>query len=476
MAGRLDHLRISFQPLELIILSIILSVASFERFYQLEEKLVFSTDQGRALLAARNILQGHLTLVGPETSLTGFHLGPFYYYLTAIPLWLGHWEPLGPALLTASFGVATVFLLYWYVKRSWGIASGLVSALAYALSPQAIWQSRIAIEPSPLPFFSVLWLIFTTLWLEQKKDRWLGLSLLTIFLAVQLNFSAISLLGATTFFVWWEKLPKISPLWKQRAVIGALCAVLGLALGHGFARGITSLGYFWRIWQQLTFPSSSVLALFWFVIFELTVWKLFLAWKKQSLTPTDKALSLWFLTALLGFLIKHVSGEHSLALLFPVPALVLGIGFVKLQTYTRNAYLWASIPVLLLLMGFQSARFLESRQPVSIHDHQKVVEKIIELSQGQPYEFIYRGHLDVYDAADDHYQYLLWKAGRQPSASSRINTSRQYTEKWLLPTSKTPKMRIYLYSSLTEAQRYKDLGPFVEVGQVALRSENITEL
>ena len=472
MAGRRNNSKLHFDPLNIIVISILASVASFGRFYQLAEKLVFYTDQGRALLAARNILQGQFTLVGPETSVSGFHLGPFYYYLTALALWFTHYNPIGPAIMTASFGIATVLLLYWYGKRSWGLASGVVMALAYALSPHAIWQSRIAIEPSPLPFFSIAWLMSFTLWFEKKQLRWLWFSLIISLLAIQLNFSAVVLLFLSSGWLLWEYTPQLSLVWKKRAIIMAGASILGIMIGHGLARGVTSLAYFWKIWQQLTFPELPWIAIFWVVLFELIAIAFGIQWKRQQLQAPEKALLFWFVTLVSGFLIKHVSGEHALALLFPFPAIILGLSLAKLPVFSRTSYLWATIPALLIFMSFQSLRFLESRQPVSIRDHEMVVQDIIALSGNQPYQLIYRGHLDVYDAADDHYQYLLWLANHAQAASSRIDTQSQNQEKWLLTTSQRPVNRIFIYSSQQEAERYHDSGHFVESNRgVLLRVE-----
>jgi len=475
VAGRQTKFHLSFQPLDLLVVSIILSVSVFGRFYLLASKLIFSPDQGRALLAARNILQGHFTWLGPETSISGFHLGPFYYYLSAIPLWFTRYDPLGPAAMTALFGVATVLLLYWYGKHYWGHASGIVIALAYALSPHAIWQSRIAIEPAPLPFFAILWLILTTAWLQKNDARWLMASVFVSLLAIQLNFSAIALLLATVAFWGWQNFPSRWFAWRRRVLILVLSIILGLIIGHGLARDITSASYFWRIWQQLTFPGMSLVSLFWLVLFELTAWNFFVNWKRKTLKYPETVLSVWFLLSMAGFLTKYVSGEHSLALLFPLPAIILGLSLTKLQIFSRNMYLWASIPMILLLMGFQSLRFLEAQQPVTVFDHRQVVKEVIELAQNEPYELIYRGHLDVYEAADDHYQYLLWQMGQPPVKASRIDAQPQHAEKWLVFSSVAPVRRIYLYSSLREAQRYHDAGPFVTVGQTLLRSKTIEQ-
>ena len=59
----------------------IIFTALFSRFYNLNERLYFIYDQGRDALKLKEMLAGDLTLVGPTTGLSGFFLGPLWYYL-----------------------------------------------------------------------------------------------------------------------------------------------------------------------------------------------------------------------------------------------------------------------------------------------------------------------------------------------------------------------------------------------------------
>jgi len=95
-----------------IIIFIILIIASFYRLYRIRDYLTFLGDEGRDVLVVYKILHGSFTLLGPTASVGGFFLGPIYYYFMAPFLWLFNYDPVGPAIMVALFGIATVWLVY----------------------------------------------------------------------------------------------------------------------------------------------------------------------------------------------------------------------------------------------------------------------------------------------------------------------------------------------------------------------------
>ena len=98
------------------LLSLILLFSAFLRLYKIEDYMTFLGDQGRDVLIVYNILHGHLTLLGPTSSVGGFFLGPIYYYFMAPFLWIFNYNPVGPAVMVALIGVATVWLIYEFTS------------------------------------------------------------------------------------------------------------------------------------------------------------------------------------------------------------------------------------------------------------------------------------------------------------------------------------------------------------------------
>jgi 4-amino-4-deoxy-L-arabinose transferase-like glycosyltransferase len=146
----------SFFNFQFFAMVIILAIAAFMRLYKIQDYMTFLGDEGRDVLVVYNILHGHLTLLGPTSSVGGFFLGPIYYYFMAPFLWLFNYNPVGPAVMVALFGIATVWLIYIVGKDFFNAKVGLVAALIYAISPLVIVYSRSSWNPNPMPFFSLL--------------------------------------------------------------------------------------------------------------------------------------------------------------------------------------------------------------------------------------------------------------------------------------------------------------------------------
>src|SRR5579864_4689710 len=100
-----------------VLLILILLLAAFMRLFMIGKYMTFLGDEGRDALVALGILQGHLTLLGPRASAGNFFTGPIYYYMMAPFLWLFHLDPVGPAVMVALFGIATVWLIYHVGKE-----------------------------------------------------------------------------------------------------------------------------------------------------------------------------------------------------------------------------------------------------------------------------------------------------------------------------------------------------------------------
>ena len=95
-----------------ILLVLILFIAAFFRINRIAEYMTFLGDEGRDVLVVRELLHGNLVFLGPRASAGDFFLGPIYYYLMAPFLFLAGYNPVGPAVMVAFFGVASVYLVY----------------------------------------------------------------------------------------------------------------------------------------------------------------------------------------------------------------------------------------------------------------------------------------------------------------------------------------------------------------------------
>src|SRR3989304_4663082 len=105
--------------LELAILVLILLLGAFFRLYRISDYMTFLGDEGRdAIVVRRLLVYGDPILIGPGTSIGNMYLGPLYYYMMAPALFLSRFSPVGPAIMIALLGVATVFFV-WFITREW---------------------------------------------------------------------------------------------------------------------------------------------------------------------------------------------------------------------------------------------------------------------------------------------------------------------------------------------------------------------
>src|SRR3989338_10426706 len=139
-----------------ILLILIIALASFLRLYRIQDYMTFLGDEGIDVLVVYNILHGKLTLLCPTASVGGFFLGPIYYYFMAPFLLMFNYNPVGPAVMVALFGIATVYLIYRVGSEFFGKDAGFIAAFLYSISPIVIAYSRSSWNPNLMPFFSLL--------------------------------------------------------------------------------------------------------------------------------------------------------------------------------------------------------------------------------------------------------------------------------------------------------------------------------
>src|SRR5258706_4321744 len=117
----------------IIPLIVILCIGAYLRLHDIAGYMTFLGDEGRDVLVVKHMIVDHkLTLLGPTASVGGFFLGPIYYYFMLPFLWAWNLNPVGPAIMVALFGVATVFLVFKVGKEFMSPWVGLIAASLYA--------------------------------------------------------------------------------------------------------------------------------------------------------------------------------------------------------------------------------------------------------------------------------------------------------------------------------------------------------
>lgn len=235
----------------------ILVLAAFLRLYKISEYMTFLGDEGRDVLIVKHLLEGDIVGLGPTASVGGFFTGPIYYYFMAPFLWLFRLDPVGPAVMVALFGIATVFLVYFVGKEFFNEKVGIFASALYTVSPIIIASSRSSWNPNILPFFAILTIFFVYKFVQKNSLRYLLLAGLLIGIAVQLHYIATFLATAVALYLVFIRSRLVRGLTFTRSVIVIgkqyIILFLGFLIGyfpflafeatHGFPNTITVIKF-----------------------------------------------------------------------------------------------------------------------------------------------------------------------------------------------------------------------------------------
>jgi len=225
---------------------------------------IFLFDQGREMLAAKNIVVNHkLILIGTEVGagqagVSGIFHGPIYYYMLTIPFVLFNGDPASIVFLMLLFGLLTILFGYYFGKKLFGKLGGILLALLISISPVFIAQSRFLWSPNPPTLFIFISLYFTYLFTVSKKK--LHLFLATFFAAFIYNFElgiAVPLsltLLVYSLFIFRKKLKDIMFLFFG-FIVGYLPMLL-FEVRHGFLGTKSIISYLTTSHRQIAEHSS----------------------------------------------------------------------------------------------------------------------------------------------------------------------------------------------------------------------------
>jgi len=214
---------------------------------------LFGFDQGRDYLAVRKIVvDKKLTLIGSEVGggMAGlqyiFH-GPYYYYSLVAPFILFDGDPYGGLVLMFIFGVASLFLCFYFVWKSFGFKMALVATLliGVALNPQSrfLWNSH----PSTLFILLVFYFVFKISKNTGKYFFW-ACFWAGIIYGFQLAISASLIISLFLFAIFVLKIRELKIYF--RGVAGAALAYLpffAFEARHGFMAIKSIVGIFSKL-------------------------------------------------------------------------------------------------------------------------------------------------------------------------------------------------------------------------------------
>lgn len=435
---------------ETLILFGILLIASFLRLYRINEYMTFLGDEGRdAVIVRRFLVDGDIMLVGPGTSIGNMYLGPLYYYFIAPALLLAGFSPVGPSILIALVGVATIFLV-WTTLKLWLKKSELSSfavsflatsaAIIYAVSPTTIIFSRSSWNPNIMPFFALLSLLCVERARTTKNYLWLIILGVSYAFVLQSHYLGLLLLPVIFLGVLGH-LRHLGGLGRRRfiryLVIGGLAFSLLMSplvafdARHGF-RNFKAMqtflgegdGSFKGIPEAISHASNVYTNMFVrlpgmrdgglgkVLAVGALVAVLFLALKRR-INVYIRYVLLWIFFGVVGLaFVEREIYDHYMGFLFPAPYMLLALIAGQLLTIKSNA-LYKGVSfliflgvVLCVLAGFSNSP-LKDNPSRQLYRAKIVADKVLAEAGGKVFNLAVLAETNY----EDGYRYFLETGG-----------------------------------------------------------------
>lgn len=211
-----------------------LLVAIVKNFAQLPFSL-FESDQETLTIAAKSILEGHLSLIGAPTSVGGMFIAPFYNYFVAFWLWLFRGNPYTVAILGAVWLSLSIPAIYLLGKKIYSESVGIFAAIISLLSINFVNFDQVPPLLFPLPLLTVI-LIYVLEIKPQIKFKKAVIGAL-IGLTLNLHFSGVFLIPILL----------ISGIWGSLSLLILVSPIILFDLRHQW----------WNVAHALEFLSKS---------------------------------------------------------------------------------------------------------------------------------------------------------------------------------------------------------------------------
>src|ERR1035437_10083780 len=432
---------------------LILFLALFLRIYNIGNGMTYIGDQGWFYLSARNVLiHGQIPLVGITSSHTWLHQGPLWTCMLSIALFVSRFNPLSGAYLTAAFGAGTALLMYLLGKEMFSQRIGLIAAIMFASSPLIISFDRMPFDPSPIPFFTVLYLFALVKWIRGNVNYF---PVILLLLAILYNLELATFTLAFPFVViliygLFKKTDWVKKLLNVKIVTISLILPVLIMLpiiiydfSNGFKQTVVFLG--WTIYKPFSFLIShssgnllanyKIVAIFGlqnlqrlifqesllvsFIIFFAGLCLLILQVFKDRKFINSKSILLFLLViSLLGIVINQTPSDAYLPIVFPFVIFTVAILFDQMLR-TRLLRDTAILLIMLILALNVYTVFRNDMMP-NFLIRINAVNQIIKLSDNKPYNLIGKGAGSQFRSYTMNYEYLLWWKGHPVSNTNEI--------------------------------------------------------
>ena len=429
----------------LIILILIISVAAFFRFYQLDGYMTFLGDEGRDMMIIKDLVrEGNVPFIGPASSVGNVYLGPLYYYMMGLTALVFGLNPVFQAGMVAVLGVASVFLVYYLGRIFFNEWSGLLSAWLYAISPVTIIYSKSSWNPNPAPFFTLLsvWAFYR--WSQSLSWRWSILVGIFVSAAVQMHYLTLPLIPVYTILTGWcwyqKKISKtkfvkslvffftsfnilLLPWWlfEFKHNFLNLRGIADIFFGSSSSVGGLSVNIFVKVFNTIiniligNYLTGGVMILS-FGVLALVGWIMV----KQKNNWNSILISTLILVGL-GFvnLYKGDVYDHYVGYLAPGLFILMGSSWMLLKRWGR----WGLLGLVAILTIFNlQGNPLKYPANNQLKRTQEISKYVIEQADGKPFNFA----LIAKNNYDSAYQFYLEEYGYTPKIVPKEKTDQLF--------------------------------------------------
>ncbi|MBI2196405.1 glycosyltransferase family 39 protein [Candidatus Daviesbacteria bacterium] len=222
---------------QILLLGLIIVSGLFFRTYQVVERADFGHDADLYSWIVKDIVvNGHLRLVGQETSASGIFIGPLFYY-SLVPFYLLlNMDPVAAHFPITIIGILTVISYFVVFSKLFNTKVGFIASLLYAvLISAAVWFDRRLAPSTPTNLWTI-WYFYTVIMLARGKFNVLLLLGILIGLIWHIHIALLPALFAIPFaFLKAKKLPSFSQLVEfSIAVIITSLPLIIFELRHNF--------------------------------------------------------------------------------------------------------------------------------------------------------------------------------------------------------------------------------------------------
>lgn len=143
-----------------------------------DNNFYFTMDQGRDAIVIRQLLHGQLPLLGPNTTIKGFYMGPLWYYFIALGFVFSGGHPVGgilPLIILDTGLIAIVMLVF---LRRLGEIKSLLIGLGLSFLTPFFLTSWYSFNPHLLPVICTVFVFSLSLTITKKPQYFLWTSLM----------------------------------------------------------------------------------------------------------------------------------------------------------------------------------------------------------------------------------------------------------------------------------------------------------